>query len=111
MFLWASRTRVGAAKGDRIHLPRAAGPGPVLYWRDRKSSGVGGGMFCRLVWCLGGAVAIIPVPRTASVTVPGPALTGGLRSLRHLYPWSGSCFGVGVGGLVVNCIVDASILL
>ena len=88
VFLWASRTRVGAAKGDRIHLPRAAGPGPVLYWRDRKSSGVGGGMFCRLVWCLGGAVAIIPVPRTASVTVPGPALTGGLRSLRPAPPLS-----------------------
>ena len=104
MFLWASRTRVGAAKGDRIHLPRAAGPGPVLYWRDRKSSGVGGGMFCRLVWCLGGAVAIIPVPRTASVTVPGPALTGAGYdpcAPRHLYPWSGSCFGVGVGGLCV----------
>ena len=88
VFLWASRTRVGAAKGDRIHLPRAAGPGPVLYWRDRKSSGVGGGMFCRLVWCLGGAVAIIPVSRTASVTVPGPALTGGLRSLCPAPPLS-----------------------
>ena len=45
-------------------------------------------MFCRLVWCLGGAVAIIPVSRTASVTVPGPALTGGLRSLRPAPPLS-----------------------
>ena len=75
-------------QGDRVHLPRAAGPGPVLYWRDRTLPGVGGGLFCRLVWCLGGAVAIIPVPRTASVTVPGPALTGGLRSLRPAPPLS-----------------------
>ena len=88
VFLWASRTRVGAAKGDRVHLPRAAGPGPVLYWRDRTLPGVGGGMFCRLVWYLGRAVAIIPAPRTTSVTVPGPALTGGLRSLRPAPPLS-----------------------
>ena len=82
VFLWASRTRVGAAKGTGSTylglLVRS------LYGRDRQSSEVGGGPFCRLVWCLGRAVAIIPVPRT----VPGPALTGGLRSLCPAPPLS-----------------------
>ena len=82
VFLWASRTRVGAAKGTGSTylglLVRS------LYGRDRQSSEVGGGPFCRLVWCLCRAVAIIPVPRT----VPGPALTGGLRSLCPAPPLS-----------------------
>ena len=78
VFLWVSHTRVGAARGTGSTYLGLLVRG--LYGRDRQSSEVGGGLFCRLVWCLGRAVAIIPVPRT----VPGPALTGRLRSLRHI---------------------------
>lgn len=98
MFLWVSRTRVGAARGTGSTYLGLLVRG--LYGRDRQSSEVGGGPFCRLVWRLGRAVAIIPVPRTTSVTVPGPALTGGLRSLRHLIPGPGPVLGWGWVGYV-----------
>ena len=84
VFLWVSRIRVGAARGP--------GPPTSGCWSGEACTGVtghpfkvGGGLFCCLVWCLGGAVAIIPVPRTASVTASGPAGYGPYAP-RHLAP-------------------------